>query len=109
MAKASAQFEYDKSYPLGSFWRDNWVILQAVHMLVGRDKTLKVGDTLRMVVSKDDGRETLFLQGDEVDLISQILDRDEYAWLIDEQAAQSISRKLHPELYEDEDEDAGTP
>ncbi len=84
MAKATVQVTY-KNFPIGGVWHDNWIVKNAVHALESRTE-LQEGDTLRVIVVKDEGQETLFLQGDEVELVAMLLrDCAKETWISDDE------------------------
>jgi len=96
MAKASAKIQLTESYPYSGFWREHWTLTQLVHNLSAREPGLKIGDDLRVILVKDKGQETLFLQGEEVVVVRHLL---EGGTLDDEW--QVIADNIYSKLAED--------
>ena len=73
MAKVHSKVKFDKSFPVGGFWRDNWLITRMVQVLQARETLTPEEDSIRLIIVKDTEQDTLFLQGAEVRLIQEIL------------------------------------
>lgn len=72
MAKAHSKVKFDKSFPFGGFWRDNWLITKMTQVLESRVDLTPEEDHIRVIVVKDEYQNTLFLQGEEVDLVERL-------------------------------------
>lgn len=85
-AQALVPYEPDNK----EFWERHWILSKLVDLLKIRGANVGSGEKLRVILTMDDGKPTLFLQGEELEklhtLISELSDfaLDEEVEFIDE-------------------------
>lgn len=69
--KAQALIPYDPDNK--EFWEHHWIISKLVDLLKIRGAKVDSGGKLRIILTMDDGKPTLFLQGEELEVVARLL------------------------------------